>query len=50
MKIGQPVRAYVVEPLEQPATLAQPEDEEKDATAPEPVAIGDAELETVPTA
>ncbi len=48
MKIGQPVRAYVVEPLEQPATPAQPEDEEE--TAQEPVVVADTELEAAPTA
>jgi|SoiMethySBSTD1v2_1073268.scaffolds.fasta_scaffold2373517_2 hypothetical protein len=48
MKIGKPIRAYVVEPLEQPATPAEPEDE--DETAQEPVAVRDTELETTPTA
>ena len=48
MKIGEPVRAYVVEPLEQPTTPAEPEQE--DETAQEPVAVRDTELETVPTA
>jgi hypothetical protein len=48
MKIGKPVRAYVVEPLEQPATPAEPEHE--DEAAQEPVTVRDTELETVPTA
>jgi hypothetical protein len=48
MKIGKPVRAYVVEPLEQPATPAEPEDE--DETTQERVAVRDTELETAPTA
>jgi len=50
MKIGKPVRAYVVEPLEQPATPAEPEHEGDTAQEPEPVAVRDTELETVPTA
>jgi hypothetical protein len=37
MKIGEPVRAYVVEPLEEPTTSDEPADEEQ---AEEPDAGG----------
>jgi hypothetical protein len=45
MKIGKPVRAYVVEPLEEPATPDQSENEEEE----EAVSVG-IEPETAPTA
>jgi hypothetical protein len=47
MKIGEPIRTYVVEPLEEPATSDQPEDEEK--AAAEAVAVG-TEREPMPAA
>lgn len=48
MKIGEPIRAFVVEPLEQPATPVEPEVE--DEAVPQPVAVGDTEPEPVPAA
>ena len=45
MRIGEPIRDYVVEPLEEPvASLEPPEDNE-----PEPGSV-EAEPETVPAA
>ena len=46
MKIGKPVRAYLVEPLEEQATSEEPKDEEP---AEEAGAVG-TERETAPTA
>jgi hypothetical protein len=47
MKIGKPVRAYVVEPLEAPATPEQSEHDDEDEE--EAVSAG-TERETAPTA
>jgi hypothetical protein len=44
MRIGEPVRDYVVEPLEEPASLLEPEDEEPRETSVE------TKPETVPAA
>lgn len=49
MKIGNPVRAYVVEPLEEPAST-EPSDDEDSAQPTEDAVEGGGVRETTPAA